>query len=169
MGDLVLEALVDGNLVTYSGGQVRAVSNEDRALQFRGLFEVAVTVSDRRIVLGFPIKILGNSFVGTGQTALVELLDQLVNDNLHIRFERVTFSDNYCMHFAPQTNDARATVSLRGHRGVVVGNHVKSLAGNYFPVNFNFMSSTYVGNVGELLPIQGNPIPVPIGNFNLDS
>ena len=169
MGDLVLEALIEGNLVTYSGGQIRDIANEDRAVRFRGLLELAVILADRRVVLGFPIKILGNSFTGTGQTALVELLQFPLTDNLIIRFERVTFSDNYCMHFAPQTSDNRATVSLRGHRGVVIGNHIKSQQGSYFPVNLNGMSATYLGNVAELLPIQGNPIPVPTGNFNLDS
>jgi len=73
------------------------------------------------------------------------------------------------MHFSPQTDDSRATVSLCGHRGIIVGNHVKSFQGNYFPVNLNGMSATYLGNVGELPPIQGNPIPVPVGTFTLDS
>ena len=169
MGDLVLEALIDGNLVTYTGGSARDIANEDRAVRFRGLLELATVFADQRLVFGFPIKILDNSFIGTGQTALVELLQQPLNDNFNIRFERVTFSGNYCMHFAPQPSDARATVSVVGHRGVIVGNHIKSLAGAYFPVNLNGMSATYIGNVGERLPIQGNPLPVPSGNFNLDS
>lgn len=169
LGDLILEAVVQGNLVTYTGGQARAVTNEDRAMRLRGLMEASVNLGDRRITLGFPVKILGNSFIGTGQTALVELLQQPLNDNLVIRFERVTFSDNYCMHFAPAPDDGRATVSLRGHRGVIVGNHIKSLAGQYFPVNLNGVTSTYLGNVAEALPIQGATVPVPAADFNLDT
>ncbi len=169
LGDLILEAVVQGNLVTYSGGQARAVTNEDRAMRLRGLLEASVNLGDRRITLGFPVKILGNSFIGTGQTALVELLQQPLNDNLVIRFERVTFNDNYCMHFSPPPDDSRATVSLRGHRGIIVGNHIKSLAGQYFPVNLNGVTSTYLGNVTEAPPIQGATVPVPAANFNLDT
>ena len=169
LGDLVLEALVEGNLVTYTAEGARDIANEDRALRFRGLLEAALQIGQLSVSLGFPIKILGNSFIGTGQTALVEILQQPLNDNFAIRFERVTFNDNYCMHFAPAPSDARATVSLRGRRGIVMGNHVKSQLGAYFPVNFNGMSATYVGNVGEQPPIQGNPIPVPTGDYNLDS
>lgn len=171
-GDFVLEALIEGNLVTYTGGQVRDVANEDRALRFRGLLEAAAPVGDRLLVLGFPVKMLGNSFIGTGATALVEILSQSINDNFNIRFERVTFSDNYCMHFAPpQTdqNNNRATVALRGRRGAVVGNQIKSFFGQHVPVNFNGMSSTYVGNVGEQPPTNGATVPTPPNNFNLDT
>ncbi|WP_170162108.1 DUF6519 domain-containing protein [Paracoccus siganidrum] len=169
LGDLILEALVQGNLVTYGGGQTRDAANEDRAMRLRGLLEASVNFGDRRLVLGFPVKILGNSFIGTGQTALVELLEQRLTDNLVIRFERVTFSDNYCLHFSPPPDDRRATVSLRGHRGVIVGNHIKSLAGQYFPVNLNGVTSTYLGNVAEAPPIQGATVPMPVANFNLDT
>ena len=168
-GDLVLEALVEGNLVTYSGGTIRDVANEDRALRYRGLFEASIFLADRLIVLGFPIRILGNTFLGNGATALVELLSQPLTDTLNVRFERVTFSNNYCMHFSLPPSDNRATVSLTGRHGAVVGNQIKSFLGNYFPVNLNFMDATYVGNVTENVPIQGTFVPTPPESFNLDT
>lgn len=168
-GDLVLEALVAGNLVTYSGGQTRDPAGEDRALRYRGLLETSVTLADRRIVLGFPIKILGNSFTGSGATALVEILSQQLTDTTNIRFERVTFSDNYCMHVSLPPSDNRATVSLSGRHAAVVGNQIKSLVGEYFPVNLNFMDATYVGNVAENVPVQGGFVPTPTNSFNLDT
>ena len=120
-------------------------------------------------MLGFPIKILGNSFTGSGATALVEILSQQLTDTANIRFERVTFSDNYCMHFSLPPSDNRATVSLTGRHAAVVGNQIKSLVGEYFPVNLNFMDATYVGNVAENVPVQGGFVPTPTNSFNLDT
>ena len=169
-GDLILEAKVAGNLVTYSGGETRDPNGEDRALLMRGYLEQTLVFGAGSITVGFPIQILGNKFVGTGFTALVELREMRLTDNIAIRFERVTFNDNYCAHISPaQVSDARATVSLEGRHGIVMGNHVKATTPDYFSVNFNFMSSTYVGNAVEGPAIQGTPIPTPSSDYNLDT
>jgi Family of unknown function (DUF6519)/Periplasmic copper-binding protein (NosD) len=169
-GDLILEARVAGNLVTYSLDQARDPANEDRALLMRGYLEQTFVFGAAAITIGFPIQILGNKFIGTGRTALVELLQTQINDNILIRFERVTFNDNYCSHFSPpERDDSRATVSLEGRRGIVMGNHIKATTPDYFSVNFNFMPSTYVGNVVEGPAIQGTPIPTPASDYNLST
>ena len=170
-GDLILEARVAGNLVTYFiFDEIRNAGNEDRALLMRGYVDQTFIFGNASITLGFPIQILDNKFIGTGFTALVELLQTQINDNTFIRFERVIFNDNYCSHFSPpELDDSRATVSLVGARGIVMGNHIKATTPDYFSVNFNSMPSTYVGNVVEGPPIQGTPIPTPDSDYNLST
>ena len=89
-GDLILEARVAGNLVTYSDGEVRDPGNEDRALLMRGFLEQTFAFGAAAITIGFPIQILGNKFIGTGRTALVELLQTQINDNI---FDQVRARD----------------------------------------------------------------------------
>src|SRR5262249_21166780 len=94
VGDLILEARVEGNLVTYSNVLSRDPQREDRALVMRGLLDVEWSRT------GFAIQVLGNKFIGTGRTALVELRESQLSNMTFVRFERVSFDNNYCSHFA---------------------------------------------------------------------
>jgi len=147
MGDLVLEARVEGNQVTYGNAGARSVTREDRALIMRGALEL--WVNSDIIALGFAAHILGNRFIGTGRTALVELREMRINDRTIVRFERAAFSNNHCWHFSsPNTEPRRAaTVWLVGRAATVLGNQIKSTV-RFFPsVNFNNMPGTFTGNV----------------------
>ena len=84
-GDLILEARVEGNLVTYSNVLSRDPQREDRALVMRGLLDDQV---GELPTTGFAIQILGNKFIGTGRTALVELRETQLSNTTFIRFER---------------------------------------------------------------------------------
>jgi len=138
---LVLECRVQGNLVTYTNLGIRDLEAEDRALRLQGLLEVQV--SDN-IVFGFCAQVLDNKFIGTGATALVDFLSHQTNDNTFIRFERVTFNNNYCFHFA-QSEKEGGTVLLRGRSGIVMGNHIKSTA-SIQSVIFDGMRGIFLGN-----------------------
>jgi hypothetical protein len=164
-GDLVLEARIESNLVTYSNVLARDPDREDRALLLRGLFEFEVTDN---LVIGFPVQIVSNKFIGTGRTALVELMQFDVSDNIFIRFERVSFDHNYCMHLSPaEVSDERATVVLVGRRAVVMGNHVKATTPRYFSFDFNNMRGPFIGNVTTGQNLQHVDFPVPENGFNM--
>jgi hypothetical protein len=165
-GDLILEARVSGNLVTYSNAGTRSPTREDRALIMRGLSEFSL--GDNEAVFGFAAQIDGNKFIGTGRSALVQLLEMQVNDRVFIRFERVSFSQNYCMHVSPpEPNDQFATVSLRGSRAIVMGNHIKATTRKYFSVNFNGMPGPFIGNVTNGGTLQHADFPAPQSAFNM--
>ena len=166
-GDLILEARVQSNLVTYADAASRDVAREDRALIMRGLLEFRVAVGALETVLGFPIQILDNKFIGTGASALVQLTQLSVTDNINIRFERVFFSNNYCMHLSGTPDDNFATVVLLGRVCTVMGNHVKASIPGYFSFDFNGMRGPYAGNVVTGPPFGFNPfVPAPDGDHN---
>jgi len=166
IGDLVLEARVEGNLVTYSNVETRNPAREDRALVMRGLLEFSQ--GDNELTFGFAIQMHSNKFVGTGRTALVELRETRINDRFFIRFERVSFDGNYCFHvsgpvFAP---GQAATVWLVGRRAIVMGNHIKALS-RVASVNFNNMPGPFIGNVTAGDTLNHAEFPAPAGNFNM--
>lgn len=166
-GDLILEARVQSNLVTYSNALTRDPTREDRALLMRGLFEFRIALGQVETVLGFPIQILDNKLVGTGASALVELRQFPVQDNLNIRFERVFFSNNYCMHVSGPPDDRFATVVLVGRGCTVLGNQVKATTPGYFSFDFNGMRGPFIGNITSGNALQYNPFPpAPDGNLN---
>jgi hypothetical protein len=167
IGDLVLEARVEGNLVTYSNATARNPQREDRALVMRGLFELSQ--GDNELTFGFAIQIHGNKFIGNGRTALVELRALQLSDQFFIRFERVSFDHNYCSHISAPvfTPGQGATVWLVGRRAIVMGNHIKSLA-RFFPsVNFNNMPGPFIGNVTAGGTVNHADFPAPAANFNM--
>jgi hypothetical protein len=165
IGDLVLEARVEGNLVTYSNATARNPQREDRALVMRGLFEFSQ--GDNELTLGFAIQIHGNKFIGTGRTALVELRQAQLSDQFFVRFERVSFDHNYCSHISSANVDVGATVWLVGRRAIVMGNHIKSLVQSFPSVNFNNMPGPYIGNVTSGATLNHADFPVPAGGFNM--
>ncbi|MDB5717685.1 MAG: uncharacterized protein JWM38_1112 [Sphingomonas bacterium] len=163
-GDLILEARVADNLVTYSNGGGRDPQREDRALVMRGLLDLRVTDN---VSIGFAIQIHGNKFIGAGRTALVELQETPFNNGF-IRFERVLFDQNYCLHIAPSRPDDRvATVSLRGRAASASGNHIKATTRNYFSFNFNGTPGPCIGNVVAGPTIQHADFPAPFNAFNM--
>ncbi|CAN7553043.1 DUF6519 domain-containing protein [Mesorhizobium sp. LjNodule214] len=163
-GDLIMEARVSNNLVTYSDAFARDPSREDRALVMRGLLDFQL---NDILTFGFAVQIHGNKFIGTGRTALVELRETEVNNGF-IRFERVSFDQNYCMHRSPpDRNDSRATVSLTGRSAIVTGNHVKATTPNYFSVNFNGVPGPFIGNVTTGGSLQHTQFPAPESAFNM--
>ena len=97
---LVREVTVEGNQVAYSEPTKRDPKNEDRALVIGPpQMETPVPPSAGPSELaestwsGFPVLVVGNKFVGTGRSALVELVEKS-----SVRFERVICSNNYCWH-----------------------------------------------------------------------
>ncbi|MGQ0445495.1 MAG: DUF6519 domain-containing protein [Beijerinckiaceae bacterium] len=166
-GDLVLEARVEGNLVTYSNVFARDPQREDRALVMRGLFELSQGANE--LTLGFAIQIHGNKFIGNGRTALVELRQTQLSPQFFFRFERVSFDHNYCSHISAPvfTPGQGATVWLVGRRAIVMGNHIKSLARSFPSVNFNGMPGPFIGNVTSGGTVNHPDFPAPAADFNM--
>jgi parallel beta-helix repeat protein len=166
-GDYILEASVESNLVTYSAMDSRNAANEDRALRMRGFVDMRVPLGGGVAVFGYPIQIANNKFIGPGATALVELREQEVNDNVFIRFERALYSGNYCSHFSGPRNDATATVHLRGRALTVSGNHVKALTPAFPSYHLNGDPGPFIGNVSHG-PVLGRAVafPNPEASFN---
>ena len=167
IGAFVMETRIESNLVTYSNPALLPDGREDRALLLQGLFEFSVQLGDRTVSLGFPCQITNNKFVGKGLSALVELRETSITDNILIRFERVFFSNNYCNHFGQGAESAgNATVILEGRAGVVMGNQIKTLNGVMPSVNMRNMSGTQIGNITTAGFINDPNFPTPETNFN---
>ncbi len=164
---MVLEASVDGNKVGYTTPGTRDTTAEDRALVIGGLIEVRIATGAAVVVQGFPIQITGNSFVGTGRTALVELVQNQINDNVFQRFERVMFNNNYCEHLPASTPPAgAATVKLVGRVANVVGNQIKSRPG-FVSVDFGGMPGPFAANVISGLSAHHSTTPAPDSGQNV--
>ncbi len=167
-GLLILETQVEGNLITYSNVFERDVAAEDRAVLLSGLLEFSVVLADRPTVFGFCAQVTNNKFIGTGGTALVQFLSFNLTDQVRIRFERVTFNDNYCMHHSGPFNrqGISATVIMNARSNIVMGNHIKGNLG--FPsVNFNNSKGVFMGNDTTGSPRNFVDFPSPRTNFNL--
>ena len=174
-GTLTLEATIENNYVGYTDPSKRPVTNEDRALAMSCLQEVRTTpLGD----LGFPIQVLGNKFIGPGKSALVEIQEQAGTGDVRPRFERVTFSNNYCLHYPDYTAGANtprtvSTVSLFGRFGIVMGNQIKAIRppATNIPViasvNFNGMPGPFIGNITSGDVLQHTQFPSPQTGFNL--
>jgi hypothetical protein len=162
-GSFVLECTVQGNQVGYTSlsSEARDPAAEDRALWLTGFLEAVVSDT---FVLGYAAQVIDNKFTGPGFSALVEFQQQAVNDNIFRRFERVTFSNNHCWHLSAP-NDDGATVTLRGRRAIVMGNHVKRV-GAIASFNFNGMTGIYIGNDVEGAVTGFTDFPSPSANFN---
>lgn len=160
----VLECLIQGNLVTYTNMAIEGFDPgaEDRALLLLGLLELQVTDNFR---IGYAAQIVDNKFSGPGFSSLVEFREQSVSPREFIRFERVTFSNNFCWHWSVQASDNTGTVSLRGRSAIVMGNHVK--ANTRIPsFDFNAVPGIYIGNDVDVPPIGFAEFPSPASSFN---
>ena len=155
---LAQETTVQGNLVTYTGPS-RPEAAEDRALLMLGLMQVSQ--NDR--LFGFPALITANKFTGWGRSALVEIFALAASDAVKIQFERVFFSNNYCMHMATKPVDGGATVRLDGNAASAMGNQVKGLPGKFVSIDFKKMTVTCVGNITSGPIIGANLTPGGVG------
>ncbi|MEO8454455.1 MAG: DUF6519 domain-containing protein [Sphingomicrobium sp.] len=148
-GEVILEARIESNLVTYSRPDTRNLNGEDRALRMRGFLESAPQVSGGPVA-GFAVQIAGNKFLGPGRSALVELRQQVVNATTISRFERVLFHGNYCAHFTPPAfSDGVATVSMFGRHGTINGNQVRATTRNYPSYDLHEIRGPFIGNVSH--------------------
>lgn len=165
IADLILEARVQSNLITYANAALLDANQEHRALWMRGWLEQAITFGAGQVVFGFSAQILDNKFLGPGRTALVEIAQQNLGDNLFRRFERLFFSNNFCWH-ASVAAQGIATVSLSARSAIVMGNHIKS----NIPipsVDFHGMKdAVYMGNLAQGNPVNFGGIPSPVSSFN---
>ncbi|MCC2644088.1 MAG: uncharacterized protein K0S45_4501 [Nitrospira sp.] len=163
--DLVLEARVQGNLVTYSNAALLDANQEHRALWMRGWLEQVITLGAGQIVFGFSAQILDNKFLGPGRSALIETAQLIVTDNLFRRFERLFFNNNFCWHTTVPAQGT-ATVSLVGRSAIVMGNHIKTTV-PIPSVDFHGMKdAVYMGNIAQANPVNFGGIPTPISGFN---
>jgi hypothetical protein len=164
-GIWILEATVEGNQVTYTSPANRDPGVEDRALLLEGLLE-----SDSAVVIGYPVQILGNKFVGAGHSALVELRETRIDDLTFRRFERVVFSNNYCWHFTGPLFTppplGTATVRLTGRAATVTGNQIKSVR-DFPSFDFNNMPGPFMGNVISGPVTRHADLPSPVAAYNL--
>ena len=163
LGVLVLEALVSENLVSTTLPGARPDGLEDRALAMLGIWELSQ--GENEPTLGFPCTIIGNKFYGKGASALVQLLGFKFSDKLSLRFERVFFTNNYCLHFGKRTAGT-ASVVLAGRAGVVMGNQIKGEARALPSIDMGDMKGTEVGNVTTGDIINDPDFPAPEANFN---
>lgn len=163
--DLVLEARVQSNLITYANAALLKADNEHRAAWLRGWMEQVINLGSGQLVFGFSAQVLDNKFIGPGRSALVEIQQMQVSDNLRRRFERIFFNNNFCWHMSVAADD-KATVSLFCRSAVVMGNHIK-MVGPIPSVDFHGLKdAVYLGNMAQSQPINFGGIPTPISGFN---
>ncbi len=182
-GDLILEARIESNLVTYSSPTLRDVAGEDRALLMRGTLDVVI---GRNLLVGFAIQIANNKFIGPGASALVELFEAGSNESALVRFQRVLFHGNYCAHFTRQLpTDAggltvdiaaapdlpQATVKLVGRLCSITGNHVAVTTPGFpswrLDTAAGSMSGPFIGNVSHFgHSRRATEMPDPEWSFN---
>ena len=165
IADLILEARIQSNLITYANAALLDGNQEHRALWMRGWLEQVINFGAGQVVFGFSAQILDNKFLGPGRTALVEVSQQNVSDNLFRRFERLFFSNNFCWH-ASVAAQGTATVSLSARSAIVMGNHIKTNV-PIPSVDFHGMKdAVYMGNLAQANPVNFGGIPSPVSGFN---
>ncbi len=165
IADLILEARVQSNLITYANAALLDANQEHRALWMRGWLEQVINFGAGQVVFGFSAQIVDNKFLGPGRTALVEVAQQNVSDNLFRRFERLFFSNNFCWH-ASVAAQGTSTVSLSARSAIVMGNHIKTNV-PIPSVDFHGMKdAVYMGNLAQANPVNFGGIPSPVSGFN---
>ena len=163
--DLVLDATIQSNIVSYSNPAAIDPAQEHRSLWMRGFLEQVTGMASGSIVFGFSARILDNKFLGPGRSALVETAEMAISDTAFRRFERVFFNNNFCWH-ASLASQTASTVSLAARSAIVMGNHIKTTA-PLPSVDFHGMKeAVYMGNIAQSNPVNFAGIPVPVGGFN---
>lgn len=170
MGLYILEARVAGNLVTYSDAAARNPAGEDRALLMQGLLDYVVAFGAGEVELGFAIQICDNKFVGTGATALVQLLETQITDRIFLRFSRVMVSGNYCVHVNSAGNQQSATVNLLGRALTISANQIRAATPGFPSWQLNGRRGPFIGNISHgptLGRASANQFPSPENAFNM--
>ncbi|HEY0105516.1 MAG TPA: hypothetical protein VGB91_05475 [Rhizomicrobium sp.] len=191
----VLEARIESNLITSTNLSRRPPTIEDRAVWMMGLIDYALiyetAAQDIEASIGFAIQIADNKFEGSGNSALVELAQMKVFEGgsdqlragLYVRFARVIFTGNYCLHATssanafPPINQTMATVRLCGRAASVANNHVRSIEvdpssstemtlSGYHSFDFHTMPGPFIGNVISGSAIN-HPNAPPMEAYNL--
>jgi hypothetical protein len=161
------------NRIAYEGENPLDPALEHRAVWLVGVlaFSAAVGAGVISYAQGGAI-ITGNVFEGPGLTHLVEL-QQIVlaatpTSTTDLRFEKVTFANNRCLH-STRANDGFSTVTLFGSHMIVNGNHVKAPPGvPSFDLN-HVEKIAVIANctTGIYLKVVPTVLPAPIGSFNV--
>ncbi|QRM54366.1 DUF6519 domain-containing protein [Sinorhizobium sp. BG8] len=168
---LSLEAAVRDNIVNYSGGwdgivEKRGFGVEDRSLLMQGMSLPSIIPTDG--VTGYPALVQGNRFEGMGFSALVQFLERDRNDPL-LRFERVSFANNDCMHRSPRDTDTAVTLLLKGRHALVSANAFRAFPGQPACVDFQQITRpVFVGNYFVRAPMSPAPIPAAMLATNID-
>lgn len=154
-----------GNHVGYSGMEpALPPAAEHRALFLLGPALVAVGTGKLGVLSSALVT--GNQFRGPGAKALVEFQSIPVAPNTTLEFERVTFSNNTCDHWA-KPDDSAVTVRIRAAKAIAMGNQVKSPASTN-SISVGSAIGSLVGNVVTGAILGGAGIkPAPIANFNV--
>lgn len=171
---------VEGSTVSFRNLETLVAEDgvypEDRALVAFGFPEHLSDVSARSI--GGTIQVSDNQFTGPGRAALVDLGrylgKSLTEEPIRLPFEKISFSNNHCLHLAGRKDDQLATVWILAAHQIVMGNHVKSTvdgtsAADFFSVDFNGNQQVaLVGNMttGKFLNLGGS-VPSPPESFNV--
>lgn len=160
---------ISGNRVGYTQPAKLEPLNEHRALLLIGPLALHYNLAAGEIAYMFgSAQVSDNHFRGPGRTQLVEFMRIQFTDNIDLRFEKVTFSNNICDHLNAEANPQGASVRLWGGHLIAMGNHVKAAA------NVNAMSLAnrnriaLMGNIttGDYIN-TGTVTPAPINNFNV--
>jgi nitrous oxidase accessory protein NosD len=160
---------VRSNRITYTSPLSRNLAADNRALVLLGplAFAAGVVSGDPTA----PVRatgsalVLDNDFSGPAIDSLVNVARLQLPNRVEYRFNRVTFSNNVCQHFAPERDDLR-TVSLAASRLSVVGNQVEAPR-LVRSVDFNNLGrAVYVGNFTSGEVINWTQFPAPVGSFN---
>ncbi len=160
---------ISGNRVGYTQPVMLEPLNEHRALLLIGPLALRFIGGAGEFAYMFgSAQVSDNHFSGPGRTHLVEFVRIVINDNIDLRFEKVTFSNNICDHLSAEANPRGASVLLWGGHLIAMGNHIKAAA------NVNAMSLTnrpkiiLMGNIttGDYIN-TGTVTPLPITNFNV--
>jgi parallel beta-helix repeat protein len=160
---IVLESRVQGNIISYSNPFAsRDLGQEDRAAILNGFLQYQVRDD---YFIGWPLQILDNKFIGSGRSALVEIVGFRVTDSVHIQFERLNVSNNYCSHWHDAGGDAASTVDLTANTAIVMGNHVKAFDG-IASIDFNSTTGVCVGNITTGAISNSPDFPSPTNSFN---
>ncbi|RFC36159.1 MAG: copper-binding protein (NosD) [Candidatus Nitrotoga sp. SPKER] len=160
---------ISGNRIGYTQPVMLEPLNEHRALLLIGPLAVRFIGGAGEFAYMFgSAQVSDNHFSGPGRTHLVEFMRIVINDNIDLRFEKVTFSNNICDHLNAEVNPRGASVLLWGGHLIAMGNHIKAAT------NVNAMSLTnrpkivLMGNIttGDYIN-TGTVTPLPIINFNV--
>ena len=157
---MVRQAQIAGNHIGYTDPQ-----RLDPALEHRALFLVGLEDSGKAT---YNLQLADNQFVGPGQTALVEIEQRRLSDNVFQRFGAVQINQNYFNHYQRAPHDGTsATVIVHGRDVTVQNNQFESL-GQVPTANFAAAERViYMGNIGTAPPINLTAGPNRIDEHNL--